>query len=146
MTIVRYQPWGLVNRLHREFGQLFGDAAAAATGAERTAAWSPSVDVREDGQRFVLQADLPGVEAKDISVTAENGVLTLRGERHIERQENKDGYQRLERAEGAFERRFALPDNVRSEEISARHANGVLEIVIPKQAAPEPRRVPINVN
>ena len=110
------------------------------------AAWAPSVDVREDAERFTVQADLPGVESKDIQVTADDGLLTIRGERRFERKDAKSGFERLERAEGRFLRRFTLPDNVNSEAIKARHNNGVLEIVIPKQALPEPRRINIEVN
>lgn len=145
MTILRYQPWGLVNRFNRDLGSLFGNGFDAGV-AERAARWTPSVDVREDTERFVVQADLPGVAPADISVTAENGVLTVKGERRLDRQENKDGYTRFERVEGRFERRFTLPDNVRSEEISARHVNGVLEISIPKQPVAQPRKVEIAIN
>ena len=113
---------------------------------ERASAWAPSVDVREDADRFTVQADLPGVESKDIQVTADDGLLTIRGERRFERKEAKPGFERLERAEGRFLRRFTLPDNVQSEAIKARHSNGVLEIVIPKQAQPEPRRINVEVN
>lgn len=146
MTIVRYEPWSLVNRLNRQFGPLFGHDLPGTAGGEEPASWSPAVDVREEAERFVVQADLPGVEAGDISITADGGVLTLRGERRIERPQQQNGYQRTERVAGAFERRFTLPDNVLAEQISARHSNGVLEIVLPKHAAAQPRQVPISVN
>jgi HSP20 family protein len=147
MSIVRYEPWHLMNRLHREIDQLFGDSyASPAADSARDVSWSPSVDVREDADRFTVHADLPGVDAKDIQVTADDGTLTIRGERRIEKQEGKQGFERLERVEGSFLRRFTLPENVRADEIKARHNNGVLEIVIPKQAAPQPRRVSIDVN
>lgn len=129
MNIVHYEPWHVLNRLHREIDS-----------------WVPSVDVREDANRFTVHADLPGVEAKDVQITADNGILTIRGERRFQKQEGKRGFERLERVEGSFLRRFTLPDNVRAEEIKARHNNGVLEIVIPKQAAPEPRRINVEVN
>jgi HSP20 family protein len=147
MSIVRYEPWQLMSRLHGEIDQIFGDSfATPAANSARAVSWAPSVDVREDADRFTVHADLPGVEAKDIQVTAEDGTLTIRGERRIEKKEGKKGYERLERVEGSFLRRFTLPENVRADDIKARHNNGVLEIVIPKQAAPEPRRVPIDVN
>lgn len=123
MTIVRYEPWNLVQ-----------------------APWAPSVDVREDADAFKLQADLPGVAAKDIQVTADQGLLTIRGERRFEKQQSEPHFARLERAEGTFLRRFTLPKNVQADAIKARHANGVLEIVIPKQPVPQPHRVDIEVN
>jgi len=147
MSIVSYQPWQLMNRLNREIDQLFGNPCASpAASSARDVSWAPSVDVREDAERFTVHADLPGVDAKDIQVTADDGTLTIRGERRIEKQEGKQGFERLERVEGSFLRRFTLPENVRADEIKARHNNGVLEIVIPKQAAPQPRRVQIDVN
>jgi HSP20 family protein len=106
----------------------------------------PSVDVREDDDRFPVHNDLPGVGAKDIHVTVDNGALTVRGECRFEKKAGKKGFERLERVEGSFLRRFTLPDNGRADESRARYNNGVLEVVIPTQAAPETRRVNVKVN
>ena len=147
MNIVRYEPWRLMGRLHREIDQLFGDSVATVDAAGNQATtWTPSVDVHEESERYTVRADLPGVEAKDIQVTAEAGVLTIRGARRLEKREQQKGYQRLERIEGDFLRRFSLPENARAEEIKARHNNGVLEVVIPNVPVVEPRRVNIEVN
>jgi len=149
MTLVSYQPWTRsVHRLQRQIDQLFGDSFATPSAeGSASANWAPAVDVQEQATQFTVHADLPGVDAKDIQVTADNGVLTIRGERHIEKREPQEGgFERYERVEGAFLRRFTLPENVKADEIRARHTNGVLEVVIPKQAAPEPRRVTIEVN
>ena len=146
MNIVRYEPWRLVGKLHRELDQLFGDTFATASDGNQIVAWTPSVDVHEEPDRYTVRADLPGVEAKDIHVTAEEGVLTIRGSRRIEQRENHKGYERLERVAGDFLRRFSLPENARAEEIKAKHSNGVLEVVIPKVPVVEPRRVNVEVN
>ena len=147
MNIVHYEPWRLMGRLHREIDQLFGDSFAASdTAAQHPTTWTPSVDVHEEPEHFTVHADLPGVAAKDIQVTADNGVLTIRGTRRLEKRENPKGYGRLERIEGEFLRRFTLPENARAEEIKARHTNGVLEVVIPKVPLTEPRRVNVEVN
>ena len=90
----------------------------------------------------ICPASLPA----DIQVTADKGVLTIRGARRIEKRENHKGFERLERIEGDFLRRFTLPENARADEITARHTNGVLEVVIPKQPVVEPRRVNVEVN
>ena len=146
MTIVRYEPWTLMNRLHREIDQIFGDSfATPAASGEASVAWVPSVDVHEEPERFVVHADLPGVEAKDIHVTTEDGMLTLRGERRFEKRASEKGFERLERVSGAFLRRFTLPDNALAEQIQARHLNGVLEITIPKRRLAEPKRVQVEV-
>jgi HSP20 family protein len=109
-------------------------------------AWIPTVDIHEEPDKFVVRADLPGVEPKDISITAENRVLTLRGERRFERSATQKGFERLERVEGSFLRRFTLPNNVQDDQIKARHVNGVLEVTIPKVPAPEPRRVSVETH
>jgi HSP20 family protein len=137
MSLIHYQPWTLINRLHREFDQ----ADSAPRGP-----WTPAVDVLEEAERFVVHADLPGVDPKDIHVTAEDGVLLIRGTRAFAAREQGEGYERRERVAGAFERRFTLPETVRSEAITARHVNGVLEVALPKQAQPQPRRVNVEVN
>ena len=147
MTFVRYEPWNVMDRLHRQIDQIFGDSVAVpAAAGEPDANWAPSVDIHEYADKFVVLADLPGVEPKDIDITAENNVLTLRGRRQFERRENQKGFERLERVSGSFLRRFTLPENVQTDQIKARHNNGVLEVSIPKVAAPEPRRVSVETH
>jgi HSP20 family protein len=141
MTLMRYEPWSLLNQLSREIERLHesGDREEPAI----TADWSPAVDIREESDGYVLHADLPGVEPKDIEVHMENGVLTIRGERRHESTEERENYKRVERVRGSFFRRFALPDTADSDNISARCQNGVLEVRIPKQAQVQPRRITV---
>ena len=136
MSVLRYEPWALLNRLHREFDQNFEAAA-------RDASWTPAVDIHEEAQRFLVRADLPGVKATDIEVTADKGVLTLRGERQIDKKEVDGHYSRVERVAGKFVRTFTLPDNVQTDAIKAQFKDGVLELTIPKVAKVEPRRIEI---
>jgi len=136
MTVVRYEPWALLNRLHREFDQNFETTA-------RDASWAPAVDIHEEAQRFVVRADLPGVKPADIEITADKGVLTLRGARQIEQREIDGHYSRVERVSGKFVRTFTLPDNVQSDAIKAQFKDGVLELSIPKVAKAEPRRIEV---
>jgi len=145
MTLIRYQPWHL--GLQRQIEQIFGDSfGAPAANSESSIAWVPTVDIHEEQDKFVVRADLPGVESKDISITAENRVLTLRGQRQFERSEHQKGFERLERVEGSFLRRFTLPNNVQDDQIKARHVNGVLEVTIPKTPTPEPHRVSVETH
>jgi HSP20 family protein len=136
MNIAIREPWGLLNRLNRELDGFVGTPAG-------TVAFIPAVDVHEEKDRFVVKADLPGVKPEDIEVTAEKGILTLRGERKSEKPENTEGYERLERVSGSFTRRFALPENVQADAIKARFVNGVLEVAIPKQPQVTARRVTV---
>jgi HSP20 family protein len=143
MAIVRYEPLSLFDQFNREINRLIGGVPAQANTAQEHN-WVPAVDIREEETRFVLAADLPGVERKDVDVTLEDGVLTIRGERRAESEEKREGIHRRERVHGAFLRQFTLPDTVNAEQISATVKDGVLEVTIPKQDKPEPRRITVN--
>jgi HSP20 family protein len=142
MTLHRYEPWYLVNRLHNDLDRLLSPAPSD-DGSQGLANWAPHVDIQEEDNRFVLHADLPGVDPKDIDVTLEKGVLTLRGKRALQTRDEKNGFRRVERVSGEFFRSFTLPDTADSQLVRARHANGVLEVTIPKQAHVMPRRIDI---
>lgn len=147
MTLTRYEPWTAMSRLHQQLDQLFGDTfGTPAAASASNVAWVPAVDVHEEQDRFVVRADLPGVEQKDIEITAEDGILTIRGERRSERRESDSGYERIERTSGTFLRRFTLPETAQADAIKAKHVNGVLEVSIPKQPKIEPRRIKIDAN
>ena len=141
MTIVRYDPWTTLNQLQEEMNRLFKRAGDEDTGTVVTSDWAPPVDIKEEQDRFVLLADVPGVDPKDIEITMENGVLAIRGERKLEPEEERKGFHRMERARGVFYRRFALPDTTDAEKIAASGRNGVLEVVIPKQDKVQPRKI-----
>ena len=137
MSIAIREPWGLLNRLNRDLDGICGGAPSTEV------AFIPPVDVHEEKDRFVVRADLPGVKPEDIEVTAEKGILMLRGERKAEKRENAEGYERIERVSGSFTRRFALPENVQADAIKAKFAHGVLEVGIPKQPVVAAKRVPV---
>src|SRR5258708_21049335 len=137
MNIIRYEPWQLMGRVHREIDQLFGNALTGTANGAGAATWVPSVDGHEEPERYPVHADLPGVDAKDIQVTADKGVLTIRGARRLETRENRKGFERLERITGDFLRQFSLPENARAEGIPARPTPGLPEVLIPKHPAPQ---------
>ena len=136
MSIVQYEPWSLFNGLTRDFDNFVSPPTAPA-------GFIPAVDVHEESERFVVRADLPGVKLDDVEITADKGVLTIRGERKAEQREKTEGYERIERVSGGFTRRFALPENVQADNITARYTDGVLEVSIPKQPVQQARRVTI---
>jgi HSP20 family protein len=151
MAIVRYEPWHVVNRLHQTLDQVFNnhfgnDATLSAPEASSSpsVSWVPRVDIHEEKDRFVVLADVPGVDPKDIDITADNGVLTVRGERKAEKRETDNGYERIERVAGTFLRRFTLPEGANTDEIKAKQTNGVLEVTIPKTPAVQPRRIAVD--
>ena len=146
MTVIRYEPGSLYNQLQNEINRLFESRVGPAgedSSTVVTSHWMPAVDIREEKDRFVLYADVPGVDPKDIEVTMENGVLTIRGERKLESEEEREGYKRTERARGTFYRRFRLPDSADPERVSARGKNGVLEVTIPKHERVQPRKITV---
>jgi len=134
-NLTRYEPWSAVRRMRDELQRGAADAASA---------WLPAVDIREEVDRFVIAADVPGVDPEAIEVTMEKDVLTIRGERNIdERDEDGSRLRRVERLHGTFYRRFTLPETADAENVSAQGRNGVLEVVIPKKAEVQPRRIEV---
>ena len=147
MLLTRYEPWSAMRQLQNEMSRVFDNAVAGAEDGSNvvTSRWTPAVDIREDAERFVIAADVPGVDPEDIEVTMENGVLTIKGERTLEaKDEGDNGYRRVERVYGSFYRRFTLPDTADAEAISANGRHGVLEVVIPKRAALQPKRIAVS--
>ena len=127
--------------LRREIDRLFDDVASGSNGRM---AWMPAVDVREDGSSLTLEFELPGLGPDQVEVTAENGVLTVRGEKRAERKEgDQRRYHLVERTYGSFSRSFQLPSGVDEEQIDAQFENGVLHVRIPKAALPRPRKIEI---
>jgi len=146
MTLTRYYPWTHNGRFHDEFkhvlGRVFGDVDSEQPSATARQ-WTPRVDIREEDKRFVIQADIPGVDPKDIEISMDKGVLTIKGERKAESVEENGKTTRVERLHGTFQRSFTLPDSADADGISASGKHGVLEIAIPKKAETTPRRIEI---
>ena len=138
MNIVRYDPWHTMQQLQQEmssiFDRRFADDDASLPVA--TSDWAPAVDIKEEDKRFLIQADIPGVDPEDIEVHMENGVISISGKRQAEHEEKKEGYKRIERSFGSFVRRFTLPESADPESIKAKSKNGALEIVVEKREAP----------
>lgn len=146
MALVRYNPWGNLSQLQREMNRLFDERIPATADEESgvmAADWSPAVDVKETENEYQITADIPGVDPKDIEVSVENGLLTIRGERSEEKEEERDNYRRVERFRGTFFRRFTLPDTADPENIQAKGNNGVLQVSIPKQQRAHPRKIQV---
>jgi HSP20 family protein len=145
MNQMCYRPWSLVDLWPREqlFSRGFGGLEPAATDR---AALTPAVDIQEKNDRFVVRADMPGVTAKDIEVSVEDGKLAIRGTRSTQEGVNGDGFEHVERVAGTFLRCFTLSDSVQADAIKACYTDGVLEIAIPKQPRVEPRRISVTVN
>ncbi len=119
--------------LWREFNDMEDWLSAANEQHETTSRWVPTVDVVEQQDQYVLKADLSGIDRKDIEIVFEDGALTLKGERSESIDDSHDGYKRVERSYGSFQRTFRMPDNIDAESITAKSEHGVLEVHVPKQ-------------
>ncbi len=140
-NITRYEPWSLLNQLQRELERVY--EGKDESGSIATAQWAPTVDIKEEPDRFVIYADIPGVKPEDIDVNMEDGVLTIKGEKHSENKTEENGYKRIERTSGTFYRRFSLPDTADPDAITAKTKHGVLELVIPKREAAQPKKIKV---
>ena len=134
MDLVR---WGDLDNF---FGRFF-----PSTVRESGAQWRPVVDISEDPEAFVIKAELPEMSKDDITLSVDDGVLTLSGERKAEQEQKGKTFHRVERSYGRFSRSFSLPSNIDADKIAATYTDGVLQVSVPK--APEPskeaKRVPI---
>jgi HSP20 family protein len=148
MSVMRYQQaWPAQARIHDDLKQVFdrflNNTDSSDESAVVTSQWVPRVDIKEEGDRFVILADLPGVDPEHVEVLMDKGILSIKGERSSEVVEQSDRFSRIERRYGSFHRRFALPDTADADGITATGHNGVLEITIPKRPESTPRRIQV---
>lgn len=141
MNRMRYEPFMMLQDINREMNRLM--QARKQEQANPVNNWVPPVDIREEKDRFCLSLDLPGVDPKAIQVSMEKGVLEIAGERKAPEVGDDTRYNTQERVQGAFKRRFRLPESADDSEISAKSEHGVLEIVIKKRQEQVPRRITI---
>ena len=144
-TMQRWNPARDFARLQDEVNRLFDGSLGIARSTE-SYGWTPAVDVFEDVEGVTFKFDLPEVDAKDVDVRFEDGVLTVRGQRKLEREDKREGYHRIERSHGVFARSFTLPATLEADKATAEQKNGVLRIFVPKRAEAKPKSVTVKVN
>jgi HSP20 family protein len=144
MSLVKYEPWLGARQLQNDINRLFSNWNTNDSSGV-TADWIPSVDINEFEDKFQLYVDVPGVDPKDVEITLESGVLAITGERFMQAEKETENvlHRRTERGSGRFYRRFILPDTVDAEKVKATNCHGVLEILIPKKAKAQPRRIEV---
>ena len=144
MGIVRYDPFRDLRTLQEEVNRLFSTNMTRLQGRGiGRGAWAPSVDIYENKDQIVLEAELPGMKREDFDLTIENNVITLRGERRFEKADESDNYHRVERSYGTFTRSFTLPQTVSADEAKAEYNNGVLRVTLPKREEAKSRRIQV---
>ena len=140
--IARFDPIRDLARIQEEMGRIFDERLEKPA---ESIGWTPACDVYEDADEVVIRAALAGVDPKDVEIRVENGVLTLKGERKIEKEDRKENYHRVEMAYGHFTRTFALPTTVDNEKVHADSKHGVLFVHLPKRAEAKPRSIQVKV-
>jgi HSP20 family protein len=140
----RWDPMRDLQRVQDEMSKLFAERGLSREG--ESVGWTPRVDIFEDDEGVSLRFDLAGVEPKDVDIRFENGVLTLRGERKLEKEEKKDNYHRVELSYGTFTRSFSLPQTIDAEKIRADSKNGVLTVYLPKKPEAKPKAIQVKVS
>jgi HSP20 family protein len=145
MNIVRYDPFRDLRSLQDEMNRLFSSTFSRGGSDEQMfgGAWTPSVDIYENKDNIVLEAELPGMKSEDVNISIENNILTISGERKFEKKSEGDNFHRVERGYGSFTRSFTLPPTVSSENVTAEFENGVLHLTLAKREEAKPRRIEI---
>jgi HSP20 family protein len=148
MTLIRWEPARELQTIQSEVNRLFDTFFDLPSSSERNEArrWLPAMDLLEDGDDYVLRADLPGLSAEDVRVSLDQNLLTISGQRRSEHEQRGEGVHRLERAYGSFTRTLTLPDGVAAEQIRASLKDGVLEVRVPKPAERRPQEIEIKVD
>jgi HSP20 family protein len=145
MAITRWDPFreltSLQDRMNRLFQEQYGGREEELT----TSAFAPPVDIYEDEHNLTLKLEVPGIEEKDIDIRVENNVLTVRGERKLEKEEKEENFHRVERRYGSFVRAFTLPNTVDTDSAKANYDKGVLKITLSKRAEAKPKQIKIGV-
>lgn len=144
-SVIHYDPWTTLGHVNHLLDNVFHKKHLKEN-ESFFAHWQPAVDIKEEQHRFLVIADLPGVSPEHIEISWENNLLTVKGKREEETQEEKNNYTRVERSMGAFQRSFSLPNTANSEGISAQTRHGVLEISIPKKQQAQPRKISVQVS
>lgn len=149
MAIARWDPFDAFLGAQEDLNRLFRRSFLSAAGENKSLAegntWAPAVDIYETGDSFNIEAELPGIEPKDIEVSIDDGVLTLKGERALHNEVTEESFLRVERAYGMFQRSVRLPAEADADKVKASYDNGVLKVSLPKAQPKKPKSIPVTV-
>jgi HSP20 family protein len=145
MALLRWNPWREIEEITDRYARAVGQGRAGGQEVVATGDWAPRVDIAETDTAFEIKAEIPEVRKEDVKVTVYNGVLTIRGKRIQEKEENGKKFHRVERRYGSFTRNFTLPDNVDENEIKAAFKDGMLHLQINKTEEAKPKAIEVNV-
>lgn len=146
--LAKWNPFRELEDIQNRLSSLFGRTSLRGLGEESmtVSEWTPLVDLAEDDKEYLIKAELPEVKKEAVKVTVENGVLTITGERKLEKEEENKKYHRIERAYGLFMRSFTLPQDAAGDKINAEFKDGVLKVHLPKSAEAKPKSIDVKVD
>lgn len=149
MTLVNWSPFREMDDLFNQYSRLLGRSLPAleddSAAGQAAAKWRPAANIAENAAEYLIRAELPEVDKKDIDVSVHEGVITIRGERKLEKKSDDEKHHRIESFYGTFARSFVLPNDVDQPKISAESRDGVLTVRLPKQAAVKPKAIEVQV-
>lgn len=148
-SIVQWDPFHELEDMHRRLTTLFDSGRTHRRGEKgelALAEWEPAVDIHEDEKAYIVRAELPDMKKEDVHVSLENGVLTMSGERKMEKEEKGRKYHRVERSYGSFLRSFALPEDIDPKKVNASYKDGLLTITVAKSEGTKPKHVEVKVD
>lgn len=143
MNITRWESFREMEDMLRQYSPFFARTLRRDSG--EGAVWSPVADITETDREYLIKAELPEVKKEDVKITLDNGVITIAGERRMEKEQQEANEIRVESFYGTFSRSFALPENIDAKAIQAETKDGVLKVRIPKTKVEAPRRIAIEV-
>jgi HSP20 family protein len=148
-TVTRWNPFREMDEIqNRLFSHLFKTPPAHSNGEQESltvSEWTPMVDILEDDKEYLIKAELPEIKKEDVKVTVENGLLTISGQRKLEKEERGRKYHRVERSYGSFMRSFTLPDNADGNKVNAEFKEGVLKVHVAKSENTRPKQIEVKV-
>ncbi len=153
MALIRWSPrtwdpFGELSTLQERMNRLFEERLPSTRNEEELnlGTFYPAVDIREGDKEITIKAELPGIKKEDVHIDVNDGVITLSGERKLEKEDKKENYHRIERSYGSFHRSFTLPSTVDVEKIKATYKDGILEATLPKTEEAKPKSIPVEAN
>ncbi|WP_417543533.1 Hsp20/alpha crystallin family protein [Marinobacter sp.] len=146
-NLTRWNPINELEDLMGRYNRMFGVSRTGSEGKDlfSRSDWAPAVDIKETDNAFTIEAELPGMDKKDVKVTVRDGVLSIEGERKHEEKSDDKKVHRVERFYGSFMRRFTLPENVDDNSVKANFKDGLLTLTLQKAEPKEPKAIEVDV-
>lgn len=148
MNLIKWDPFRELEDVSNRLNRLFGRSLPQTTASQDMLAmadWTPSVDITETDAAYVVKGEIPGVNKDDVKVTVEDGMLTIQGERKMEKEEKGKKFHRIERSYGSFMRSFRVPEDVEESKVKAEFKDGMITVTLPKSEKAKSKSKAVNI-